>query len=70
MLTIIDYALAVLQLVPKVIAAGMNVANFIGTETAKMQAWNAAGTDPTQADFDALNALQASDEAALQSDDK
>lgn len=68
-MNVITYAIAVLQLVPKVIAAGMNLVAFIEAETAKMQAWKDSGTDPTQADFDALNAMQGPDEAALQSDD-
>lgn len=66
---ILEYAVAVLQMVPRWIATGVNVAARMDAETAKIEAWKAAGTDPTQADFDELNASQAPKEAALQSDD-
>jgi hypothetical protein len=64
-----DYILALLQAIPVWIAAGVDIVTRLSAEEMKIRNWRDTGTDPTKADFDALNAAQAPKEAALQSDD-
>jgi len=50
------FALAALQAVPAIIAAGADVVGFITQTATAVTAMQVANRDPTQAEWDALNA--------------
>lgn len=50
------FALAALQAVPALIAAGNNIETFINNTATAVKTMQAENRDPTQAEWDALNA--------------
>lgn len=61
------FALAALQAVPAIIAAGADVVGFITQTTTAVTAMQTASRDPTPAEWDALNAQIKALQAALDS---
>lgn len=55
-MTQLQFALAVLQAVPGLVAAGMDVVKFVEQQTAALTAMQAAGRDPTADEWSALRA--------------
>lgn len=50
------FALAALQAVPAIVAAGNSLETYINNTSTAVQAMQAENRDPTQAEWDALNA--------------
>lgn len=53
--TAIALAIAALQALPTLMAVSVEVAGFISSTVTSLQAMQAEGRDPTQAEWDALN---------------
>ena len=55
MLTVIDFADALLALVPQVLTAGQDVLNIVAQGRSTLQTMKDQNRGPTQAEWDALN---------------
>ena len=61
------YALQILQMIPGLIAAGQSVVGFVNESSAALQLMIAEKRDPTDAEWDTLNATTAALRAQLHS---
>lgn len=63
---ILQYVMAALQALPSVISAGATVESWVTSMTAELQAMQASNSDPTPAQWAALNAQLLAAVQALQ----
>jgi hypothetical protein len=59
------FAIALLQSLPALLAAGVQIGTFVEQQVALLTAMNAAGRDPTPEEWAALQGAIAGDSAAL-----